>query len=80
MGTVEFKGESPLQTTLEGDATVIASGGNVVVTLPVSSGGSPPKGAEIQVTMTIEQAEKLYHQIPTPVDVARRNLWSGRES
>jgi hypothetical protein len=80
MGAIEFKGESPFQITLQGDATVIASGGNVVVTLPVSSGGSHPQAVEIQVMMTIAQAEQLHHQIPAPVTVARRNFWLGQKS
>ncbi len=80
MGTVEFKGEPPFQLILQEGATVVASGGTVMVTLPVSSDGSPPSVVQIQVKMTIEHAEQLYHQIPVPVDVARRNLWSGRES
>ena len=78
MGTIEFKDEPPFQLMLREDATVIASGGNVEVTLPASVVGSRQQVVQIQVTMTIEQAEKLFHQIPTPLDVARRNLWSGR--
>ena len=80
MGTLEFKGESPFPIALEGDATAGVSGGNVMVTLPVSSGGSHPQAVEIQVKMTIAQAERLYHQLPALIDAATKNLWSGRES
>jgi hypothetical protein len=78
MGTVELKGEPPFEITLQGRATATFSGGSVVVTLPVSVAGPPPKVVEIQVTMTIEQSEQLLQQIPGAKEMATRERWSGR--
>jgi len=78
MGMIEFKGEPPFEITIQGGATATFSGGNVVVTLPVSVVGPSPKVVEIQVMMTIEQSEQLLRQIPAAKEMATRERWSGR--
>jgi hypothetical protein len=78
MGTIEFKGEPPFDLTLQQRAIASFSGGSVMLTLPVHGGGSPPKAVEIQVTMSIESALHLHDQLPSAVEKARKELWSGR--
>jgi hypothetical protein len=79
MGDIEFKGDSPFDLTLQGRATATFSGGSVVVTLPVSAvGSSLPKVVELRVMMSIESVEHLRDQFPGAIEMANRNLWSGR--
>jgi hypothetical protein len=73
MGVIVFEGDKPFDLTLQKLPITSSQGGNVLVILPVSDGGSPSRATEIRMILTIEQASEIAGQLPSALRMARVN-------
>lgn len=72
--TLTFRGEGKFEIRLQKPPIATAEGEIVVVTLPVFAGGFPNATAQIEMVLSLEDAEQLLAQLQHAVKMARAAL------
>jgi hypothetical protein len=71
---LEFPGNPPFHTTLAQDATAIAEGTSIILTVPLYAGEQWPHGAEVLLSLTIEESHTMENRLRLAREKALRNL------
>lgn len=71
MNELTFQGGDTFEITLQSPPTATSEGKIVVVTLPVFAAGFPKSTAQIEVILSIDDAEQLESQLHPALVMAR---------
>jgi hypothetical protein len=75
--TLTFRGEGSFEIKLQRQPTAVAEDEIVVVTLPVFAAGFPQATAQVEMLLTIEDAEHLAAQLQPALVMARLHAKKG---
>jgi hypothetical protein len=73
-----FRGEGSFEIKLQRPPTAVAEDGIVVVTLPAFAAGFPDATAQIELLLTLEDAQHLAAQLQPALTMARVQVKQGR--